>query len=109
MKTIKTNQAALQQLGVQPFDVADYLQTNEDIAEYLTQVLDEGDSDELLRAVGHIAKARGMAHIAEKSGLGRESLYKALAPGAKPRFDTVLKVIHALGIHLRAEPPHQMA
>ena len=89
---------------VRQFELADYLQTDEDIAEYLSQVLDEGDSDELLRAIGHVAKARGMAQIAQASGLGRESLYKALAPGAKPRFDTILRVMHALGVNLHAQP-----
>ncbi|ACE83400.1 addiction module antidote protein [Cellvibrio japonicus] len=85
------------------FDLAELLDSEEAITEYLSQVLDDGDSDELLRAIGYIAKARGMAQIAAASGLGRESLYKALAPGAKPRFDTVLKVIHALGIKLQAQ------
>jgi probable addiction module antidote protein len=102
MPITNADPAALAKLGVKRFDVTDYLDSEEVIIEYLTAVLDDGDSDELLRALGHIAKARGMADIAIKSGLGRESLYKALAPGAKPRFDTVLKVIHALGIQLHA-------
>lgn len=87
---------------LKPFDIAEYLDSDEAIAEYLTQVLEEGDNDEFLRAVGHVAKARGMSQVAEKSGLGRESLYKAFAPGAKPRFETVMKVMQALGIHFRA-------
>jgi probable addiction module antidote protein len=87
-----------------PFDMATMLDSDETISEYLSQVLEEGDSDELIRALGHIAKAKGMAMVAKESGLGRESLYKALAPGAKPRYDTVLKVIKALGIRLHAEP-----
>jgi len=57
-----------------------------------------------MAAVGDVAKARGMATIARDSGLGRESLYKALAPGAKPRFDTIMKVLQALGLKLHAEP-----
>lgn len=85
-----------------PFDMAALLDSDESIGEYLSQVLADGDSDELLRALGYIAKARGMSEVAERSGLGRESLYKALAPGAKPRFDTVLKVIRALGVTLHA-------
>lgn len=88
------------------FDLADYLDSEEMIAEYLTQVLAEGDTDELLQAIGHVAKARGMSQIAKDTGLGRESLYKAFAPGAKPRFDTVLKVMHALGVELHAQPVH---
>lgn len=88
------------------FDLADYLDSDEMIAEYLSQVLAEGDTEELLQAIGHVAKARGMTQIAKDSGLGRESLYKAFAPGAKPRFDTVLKVMHALGVELHAQPVH---
>jgi len=87
-----------------PFDMTTLLDSDEAVSEYLNQVLEEGDSDELIRALGYIAKAKGMAMIAKESGLGRESLYKALAPGAKPRFDTVLKVIRALGVKLHAEP-----
>lgn len=86
------------------FDLAELLDSDEAISEYLTQVLADGDSDELLRAIGYIAKARGMAQIASNTGLGRESLYKALTPGAKPRFDTIMKVIQALGIELHAQP-----
>lgn len=89
-----------------PFDMARYLGSDEAIAEYLTQVLADGDSDELLSAIGHIAKAKGMAQVAKDAGLGRESLYKALAPGAKPRFDTILRVARALGVTLIATPAH---
>ncbi len=85
-----------------PFDMAELLNTDEAITEYLTQVLAEGDTDELIRAVGYVAKARGMAQIASDTGLGRASLYKAFAPGAKPRFETVIKVMHSLGIDLQA-------
>lgn len=88
------------------FDMADLLDSDEAISEYLSQVLAEGEQEEFLRAIGYIAKARGMAQIAKASGLGRESLYKAFAPGAKPRFDTVLKVIHALGLDLHTQPGH---
>lgn len=86
------------------FDIASHLENDEMIAEYLSQVFAEGDSDELIRALGYIAKAKGMASIADKSGLGRESLYKALSPGSKPRFDTIFKVINALGVRLHVEP-----
>ncbi|EKT4467030.1 putative addiction module antidote protein [Pseudomonas putida] len=87
-----------------PFDMATLLDSDEAISEYLSQVLADGDSDEIIRALGHIARARGMSKIAADSGLGRESLYKALTPGAKPRFDTVLRVVRALGIDLFAQP-----
>jgi len=86
------------------FDAAAYLDNEETIAEYLSAVMEKNDLDLLLAAVGDVAKARGMATIARDSGLGRESLYKAFAPGAKPRFDTVMKVLQALGLKLHAEP-----
>ncbi|HEX5718181.1 MAG TPA: addiction module antidote protein [Thermoanaerobaculia bacterium] len=86
-----------------PFDAARYLTDDAAIAEYITAVLETGDSDLLLLALGDVARARGMAQVAKDSGLGRESLYKALAPGAKPRFDTVLKVARALGVRLTAQ------
>ena len=86
-----------------PFDAARYLNDDEAIAEYVSAVLETEDSDLLLLALSDIARAKGMAQIARDSGLGRESLYKALAPGAKPRFDTVLKVARALGVRLTAQ------
>lgn len=84
------------------FDMSAHLGSDADAAEYLSQVLEDGDTDELLRALGYIARAKGMAVIAERAGLGRESLYKALTPGAKPRFDTIMRVIKALGVRLQA-------
>lgn len=86
-----------------PFDAARYLTDDEAIAEYMTAVLETDDPDLLIAALGDIARARGMARVAKDTGLGRESLYKALAPGAKPRFDTVLRVARALGIKLSAQ------
>ena len=85
-----------------PFDAARYLTNDAAVAEYMTAVLETDDPDLLLLALGDVARARGMAQVAKDAGLGRESLYKALAPGAKPRFDTVLKVARALGVRLSA-------
>jgi len=85
---------------ISEFDASAYLDNEEVIAEYLTAALEDSDPDVFLAAVGHVAKARGMSAIAQSTGLGRESLYKALAPGAKPRYDTVLKVLHSLGMKL---------
>ena len=82
------------------FDPAAYLDSEEAIAEYLPVTLEENDPDLLLAALSNVAKARGMAKIAKDSGIGRESLYKALKPGSKPRFETIMKVMHALGIKL---------
>lgn len=85
------------------FDAARYLDDDEAIAEYMTAVLETEDADLLLAALGDVARAKGMAQVARDAGLGRESLYKALAPGAKPRFDTVLKVARALGVKFTAQ------
>ena len=85
-----------------PFDAARYLTGAAAVAAYMSAVLETDDPDLLLLALGDVARARGMAQVAKDSGLGRESLYKALAPGAKPRFDTVLKVARALGVRLTA-------
>lgn len=82
------------------FDITRHLDSEEAMAEYLSQVLEDGDNDELIRALGHIAKAKGMTTVAKDSGLGRESLYKALSVGSQPRFDTISKVINALGLKI---------
>ncbi|MBX7233526.1 MAG: putative addiction module antidote protein [Caldilineales bacterium] len=87
-----------------PFDAADYLDDEETMFEYLTAALQDPNPDVFLAAVRDVARARGMAQLARDAGLGRESLYKALAPGAKPRYDTVLKLLHALGVELSASP-----
>jgi len=79
------------------FDIADYLDSNEMIAEYLNEVLSEGNDSDLIVAIGHIAKSIGMTKIAQETGLSRPSLYKALSEGSKPQFDTVLKVLRAIG------------
>ena len=86
------------------FDVIALLDSDEAINEYLSQVLANGDNEEFLRAIGYVLKARGMTQIAKTSGMGRESLYKAFAPGAKPRFETVMKVARALGVKFTAQP-----
>jgi len=86
-----------------PFDPSRYLDNDKAIAEYVTAVLEADDPDLLLAALGDVARARGMAQASKDAGLGRESLYRALAPGAKPRFDTVLKVTRALGVKLTAQ------
>lgn len=82
------------------FDAADYLQDEEACRAYLSEILKEGDTDLFFSALGDVAKARGMAEIAKKTGLGRESLYKAFATGKSPKFETVQKVTAALGMHL---------
>jgi probable addiction module antidote protein len=84
------------------FDMARFIETDDDVAEYLRQVLEEGDSGDLAAALGHIAKARGMTEIAKVSGIKREALYKALRPNSQPRLDTVIRVCKALGVKLTA-------
>jgi probable addiction module antidote protein len=86
------------------FDLAEQLKTEEDIAAYLTMVIDEGDMAELAHALGVAARARGMSDIAKASGITREALYKALRPDASPRFDTISRVCSALGVRLVAQP-----
>lgn len=80
------------------FDAAKYLDDDEAIAQYMTAILETDDPDLLLLALGDVARAKGMAQVARDAGLGRESLYKALSPGAKPRFETVMRVAKALGV-----------
>jgi len=85
------------------FDIAEYLDNDEMIKEYIDTVLEEGDSKDIIAALGHVAKAMGMSKIAEKTGLSRPSLYKALSEGSKPQFDTILKVLRAVGgqLHMK--------
>ena len=83
------------------FDLSSYLDSKEAIVEYLNQVLNEGDSSEFMRALYYVAKAKGMTEVANDTGLSRTSLYKIFADDAKPRFETVLKVLNALGIELK--------
>ncbi len=85
------------------FDMASQLRSEEDIVEYLRQVLADGDSGELAAALGHIAKARGMTQIAKASGITREALYKALRPNSQPRFETIQRICQALGVQLTVE------
>ena len=86
------------------FDIADYLDNNDMIAEYLNTILEEGDNSDVITALGHIAKAIGMTKIAAETGLSRPSLYKALSDGAKPKFSTIMKVLKAVGGEIRVTP-----
>jgi probable addiction module antidote protein len=97
----------LKNLRLAPFDASDYLDNEATIAEYLKAALEDPDPEAFLVAVCDVAKARGMATVAAKAGLGRESLYKALKPGAQPRFDTVRRLLDALGVRLDVTPASQ--
>lgn len=86
------------------FEIADYLDSKEMIAEYLNTVLKEGDNSDVVVAIGHVAKAIGMTKIAEDTGLSRPSLYKALAEGSKPQFSTIMKILKAIGGQIQISP-----
>ena len=90
------------------YDVAEHLRTPEEMAAYLEACLEEADGDAafIAKALGDIARAKGMAQVAKDAGLSRESLYKALSGERSPDFDTILKVVGALGLKLHAEAPH---
>jgi probable addiction module antidote protein len=94
----------MRKVAVARFDAADYLDSEEMIAAYLNAALEEGDAELLMAAIADVAKARGIAKVALDAGVGRESLYKTLAPGAKPRLDTVFKLLQALGVRFQAVP-----
>lgn len=86
------------------FEISDYLDSNEMIAEYLNEVLENGNEIDLVKAIGHVAKAIGMTKIAERTGMSRPSLYKALSDGAKPQFSTIIKVLKAIGGQVTVNP-----
>ena len=88
-----------------PWDVAEHLRTPEEMAAYLEACIEEADGDAafIAKALGDIARAQGMTQVARDSGLSRESLYKALSGARSPSFDTILKVMGALGLELRAQ------
>ncbi len=90
------------------WDSAEYLKTDEDMALYLETCLEEAGDDAafIAKALGNIARAKGMTQLARETGLGRESLYKALSGEGNPSFATILKVMSALGIKLHAEIAH---
>ncbi|MCY3952444.1 MAG: putative addiction module antidote protein [bacterium] len=85
-----------------PWDAAEHLETSEDMAAYLEAALEQGDPKLVAAVLGDIARAKGMTEVAQEAGLGRESLYKSLSPDGNPEFGTVLRVVRALGLRLRA-------
>ncbi len=90
------------------FDATEYMHNEEEVAAYLTAVLEENDAGLLAAAIGDIARARGMSEVARESGIAREALYKALRPGSAPRFETIRRVCEALGVRLVAQPLHSV-
>lgn len=93
-------------ISITAFDLTEHLDSEEAIAAYLSAALEEDDPALFLAALADVAKARGMTQMAKDAGVGRESLYKALAPGAKPRYDTVLKLAKAAGVRFTVESAH---
>lgn len=93
--------------GYTKFDVAEYLDSPAVIAEYLSIAAVENDTGALVQALGSVARAQGMAEIARKANVSRESLYKSIAPGATPRIDTVQKLMSAMGVHMTIVPDAQ--
>lgn len=85
-------------IKTQRFDIVKYLDSDEAIAIYLNEIAETGDSNDFIVALGDVARAKGIAEIAQKSGLARESIYKALTDGAKPRFDTIMRIMQALNL-----------
>ncbi|MDP3113090.1 MAG: putative addiction module antidote protein [Thermodesulfovibrionales bacterium] len=85
------------------WDAAEHLKTKEDMAAYLEAAIEDGNPVVISAAIGDIARAKGMSQIARETGLGRESLYKALSPGGNPEFATILKVVRALGLKFHVE------
>ena len=95
--------------GIVAFDAAEYLKDEETIAEFLNASVEMNDPAVLLNALTTIARARSMSQLAAASGLGRESLYKALKPGSHPRYDTIMKLISALGVEVVFRAPAKPA
>ena len=95
-------------VNVSRFDAVQYLDSEEMMAAYLEAAMEDQNPDVFLAVLADMAKARGIAQLAKDSGLGRESLYKSLAPGAKPRFETIMKITKSLGIPLRIQAPGQV-
>ncbi|MEP7242234.1 MAG: addiction module antidote protein [Gammaproteobacteria bacterium] len=89
-------------IKTRPWDPAEHMKTDEDRAAYLEAALEDGDPGVIVAVLGDIARSRGMAEVARETGLGRESLYKALSNNGNPGLATVLKVVSALGLRLHA-------
>jgi len=104
LRSLRVRRVGPQRSGFGKFNATEYLDSDEVIAEYLTAALEDENPDVFLAALADVAKARGMSKVAQSTGLGRESLYKALAPGAKPRYDTILKILHGLGVKIAITP-----
>lgn len=91
------------------FDAADYLDSPQAIADYLSEAFETGDDEYIAIAIGTVARAKGMSGIAKETGLNRENLYKSLNDGGKPEFGTVMKVLNSFDVQLVAKPKEKVA
>lgn len=98
------NTATREKLGIGRYDSADYLQTQQDMAQYFEACLEMGEPALIQEALGAIARARGMGQLAKDTGLTREGLYRSLSAQGNPEFSTIMRVISALGLTLHATP-----
>ena len=94
----------MSKINTRPFDMANYLNSDEDIAEYLLQALEDGDAALLAAALGDVARAGNVAQLARDTGLTREGLYKALSGEGNPSLSTLMKVMKAMGLKLSVKP-----
>lgn len=102
--TIKTGKVATpKKVKTRAWDAADHLKTEADVVAYLEAALEDGDPAVIIAALGDVARAKGMSQVAKHTGLGRESLYKALSPSGNPEFATIMKVMDALGLKLHVQ------
>jgi probable addiction module antidote protein len=102
LKKLRSNQMKNNKINTTIWDASEHLETKEDMVAYLQAALDDGDPALISAVLGDIARAKGMAEIAEKTGMSRTSLYKALSPEGHPEFSTIVKVTNALGLQLQA-------
>ncbi|HEY1382506.1 MAG TPA: addiction module antidote protein [Dongiaceae bacterium] len=100
----KARRKAAAKVKIGKFEAADYLKSERAIREFLMAAMEDPNPDVFLAALREAAKARGITALAERSGLGRESLYKTLAPGSKPRYETICQLVDALGVKLTVKP-----
>jgi probable addiction module antidote protein len=96
-------------IKISEFDAAKYLTSDKAIAEYLSIILEENDAELFMQAFQNVIRAKGIAQLARETGLNRESLYKTISQGAKPRFETILKLIDASGFSLVLKPSKKLA
>jgi probable addiction module antidote protein len=99
----------MEKIKIKDFNISEHLKTDEDMMDFLQASLEESDPNIFISALNAVVRLKGVAGLAEEAGVGRESLYKSLAPGAKPRFETIAKITKALGFPLGIQPPEKIS